>query len=343
MWLPRVSVIVSNYNYARYLEIAVNSVLSQTYTNIELIIVDDGSTDTSSDILLRYEHWALIVHQRHGGETSSRNEGYRHATGEIVAFLDADDYWKPDAVAKVLASWRPGLGKLQFALKVVDHEGRPTGGRMPRLPLTEGRVEHLLLTTGRYITSPTSGNFYSREFLDSIFPVPVAEWPQSMDSYAATYAAFYGPIRAIHEELGCYRVHSSNMTRVSGDGQVHPQQIQRLMERGLRLRHLIEQIAQERHLVCSPGIVTSHWLYLKLDLARSALSDRPAFSAMWPFAKRMLRSVLTSPDLDWLHRVQWVAWILAVVVLPARAKHALIRLSFDLASNNPFARVVRLT
>jgi glycosyltransferase involved in cell wall biosynthesis len=343
MWLPKVSVIVSNHNYAQYLETAIKSVLAQTYKKIELIVVDDASTDSSDEILKMYESRALVVRKQHGGETSSRNEGYRHATGEIIAFLDSDDYWKPHAVARALNSWRQGLGKLQFALQVVDSEGKPTGGRMPRLPLTSGRVDHLLLTTGRYITSPTSGNFYSRDFLDSILPVPVDEWPQSMDSYAATYAAFYGPIVAINEELGCYRVHSSNMTRVSGDGAINPQQIQRLLDRALRLRFLIEKIARERNLAYSPGIVTSHWLYLKLDLSRSALSAHPSFSALWPFAKRMLHSVLTSPDLDWLHRIQWIVWTLAVVVLPARAKQTLIRMSFDLAPDNWFARVVRLT
>jgi hypothetical protein len=138
-------------------------------------------------------------------------------------------------------------------------------------------------------------------------------------------------------------VHSKNMTLVSGDGQINPQQIQTLMNRALRLRFLIEDIAKERNLACSPGIVTSHWLYLKLDLSRAALSPKPVFSTLWPFAKPMLRSVLTSPDLDWLHRIQWIVWTMSVLVLPSRTKQALIRLSFDLAPNNWFARAVRLT
>jgi glycosyltransferase involved in cell wall biosynthesis len=338
-----VSVVINNYNYRQYLEIAIASVFSQTYTNCELIVVDDGSTDGSEEILQRYETQAKIVRKQHGGETSGRNEGFRNATGEIIAFLDADDYWKPDAIEKVVRAWDPGFGKLQFPLQIVDRNGDPTGGRMPRMPLSEGRVDSLLLDTGRYITCPTSGNFYSRRFLESIFPVPVEEWPQSMDSYAATYAGFYGPIGAIHEELGCYRVHTGNMTNISGDGYIHSQQIERLMSRGLRLRSLIEKIARERDLNYSPEIVTGHWLYLKLEIARRALLQDASLPSLWPVALKLFRSVLTDSDLTFFHRIEWLGWTIALLLLPRRLKVALVRVSFDLASTNPLARAVRLT
>ncbi len=340
---PKFSVVISNYNYAEFLEISIASVLAQTYTDYELIIVDDGSTDDSEAILQRYESQATIVRKEHGGETSGRNEGFRHATGEIIAFLDADDYWKPDALAKVARAWDPSFGKLQFPLQIVDSEGKPTGGRMPRMALTEGRVDHLLLGTGRYITCPTSGNFYSRTFLESVFPVPVEEWPQSMDSYAATYAGFYGPIGAIHEELGCYRVHKNNMTNISGEEHIHLHQIERLMQRGLRLRSLIEKIALKQNLSYSPGIVTDHWLYLKLEIARLALLPETSFPVLWSCVMKMFKSILTAPDLTFLHRIEWMCWTTAILLLPKKLAVTLVRISFDLASTNPLARTIRLT
>ena len=339
----KVSVVVSNYNYAEYLAICIDSVLAQTYRNYELIIVDDQSTDGSEKILRRYEKEATIIRKQHGGETSGRNEGFRHTTGDIIAFLDADDYWKPDALAKVVDAWDHHFGKLQFPLEIVDSEGRPTGGRMPRMTLSEGRVDHLLLSSGRYITCPTSGNFYSRTFLESIFPVPIEEWPQSMDSYAATYAGFYGPIGAIHEKLGCYRVHRNNMTNISGEGYVHSEQIGRLMSRGIRLRTLIQKIARERHLNYNPGIVINHWLYLKLEIARLALLPGIRFSTLWPCVLKMLKSVVTASDLGFFHRIQWIGWTIAIVILPRKLRLELVAVSFDLAPTNSLAQLLRLT
>ena len=92
-----------------------------------------------------------------------------------------------------------------------------------------------------------------------------------MDSYAATYAGFSASIGAIQKGLGSYRVHASNMTRISGSSEKDLLQIDRLIERAERLKRLIQTLADSRGLTCSPDIVTSHWLYLKLLIARHLL------------------------------------------------------------------------
>ncbi len=150
---------------------------------------------------------AKIVFKDNGGETSGRNAGFPLATGGIVAFLDADDFWKPEAVEQIVQHWQPSYSKLQFPLLVVNRQGEETGFLMPRHRLDRGRVQHLLLRTGRYSTAPTSGNFYPgwSEKRGRI-PVPIDEWPQSVDSYAATFAGFYGEIGAIPKPLWLYRV-----------------------------------------------------------------------------------------------------------------------------------------
>jgi hypothetical protein len=187
---------------------------------------------------------------------------------------------------------------VQFHLQVVDEQGRECGLLMPRCRLDSGRVEKLLLTVGRYITAPGSGNFYARWFLEKIVPVPTEEWPQSFDNYAATYAGFYGVIGAVQRPLGFYRVHRNNMTRFAPEGkrEIDIAQLDRLMSRGIRLRTLIERIARELNLRVAPDIVTSHWMYLKLELARLKLLPQTRYPELLDSASRMLSSAATSPE-----------------------------------------------
>jgi glycosyltransferase involved in cell wall biosynthesis len=337
----KVSIVINNYNYSEFIEDCIESVLAQTYQNVEVIVVDDGSTDHSRRLLEKYQDRVRVILKEHGGETSGRNEGFRQSSGEIVSFLDSDDFLRPDTVKRVVAKWKPSYSKLQFPLQVVNRQGESTGLLMPRCRLDEGRVDHLLLRTGRYITTPGSGNFYSRWLLEKIMPIPVAEWPQSVDSYAATFAGFYGEIGAIQEPLGFYRVHSCNMTRsVAGDS-IDLSQIERLMGRGLRLRALIEKIACDLQLRPNPGIVTRHWLYLKLELAQLRLvKDVPVWKLLSK-AWQMMISALTSPELTLVRRAQLIGWTLGTVALPKRVAMPVIRTAFELAPTGWMPRALR--
>ena len=97
-----ISVVMPCYNAAPYVEEAVQSVLGQSYPQVELIVVDDGSTDGSTEILQRLasEHPGRIalVYQDRGGPFAARNRGLGHANGNFIAFLDAYDTWHPDAL-----------------------------------------------------------------------------------------------------------------------------------------------------------------------------------------------------------------------------------------------------
>jgi len=93
--MKKVSVIIPNYNYARYLDQAIQSVLNQSYNNVELIVVNNGSTDNSLEILKKYEHRICVIDQPNLGQSGARNSGLSQSSGELIAFLDADDYWEP--------------------------------------------------------------------------------------------------------------------------------------------------------------------------------------------------------------------------------------------------------
>jgi glycosyltransferase involved in cell wall biosynthesis len=106
--LPKVTVYITNFNYARFIDKAIQSVISQTYSNIELIVIDDGSTDNSNEVLAKYvcKDNINIVFQENKGLNRTNNIALRMAQGEFIMRLDADDFLAPDAVEKMVAVFR---------------------------------------------------------------------------------------------------------------------------------------------------------------------------------------------------------------------------------------------
>jgi glycosyltransferase involved in cell wall biosynthesis len=122
---PAVSVIIPTYNYARFLGEAIDSVLAQTYPVKEIIVVDDGSTDGTASILAKYGDGVQVFRQQNRGPAAARNEGVKHAGGELIAFLDADDSWVPDKLAKQVRKFREGnFGVVNCGIRHTDEEGR---------------------------------------------------------------------------------------------------------------------------------------------------------------------------------------------------------------------------
>jgi glycosyltransferase involved in cell wall biosynthesis len=100
---PTVSVIIPTFNRGWIIRDAIDSVLAQTYTNFELIVVDDGSTDRTHDILRSYGDRLRLIGQVNRGVSAARNSGIGVSTGRLVAFLDSDDLWLPDKLAAQVA------------------------------------------------------------------------------------------------------------------------------------------------------------------------------------------------------------------------------------------------
>jgi hypothetical protein len=99
---PGVSVIIPCYNYAHFLEAALDSVLAQTYPNLEILVIDDGSPDNTAEVAARYDRRICYVHQENQGLSASRNNGIRMATHDYVALLDADDEWEPEFMERLM-------------------------------------------------------------------------------------------------------------------------------------------------------------------------------------------------------------------------------------------------
>src|SRR4051812_49800070 len=149
---PQVSIVVINFNYARFVGVAIRSALAQRYPATEVIVVDDGSTDRSRDVIAAFGDRVRAVFQENGGQTSALNAGYAAARGDVVLFLDADDALRRDAAETIAASMRPGVAAVQFCLATIGADGRPLGGVYPPLPpdWTPARIRRCVERSGFY-------------------------------------------------------------------------------------------------------------------------------------------------------------------------------------------------
>jgi glycosyltransferase involved in cell wall biosynthesis len=219
---PLVSILISSYNYGRYLSDTIESVLHQTYSNLEVIICDDGSTDASPEILERYrllDSRIKVIHQPHGGQSLALNAAFRESAGEIICLLDSDDLFMPDKVRRVVhaLATTPDSGLAVNAMLVVDAAREPIGEIPFFHQLPSGwQGSSLCLSAPHFLAAipPCSGLSLHRSVAEAIFPLP-PELTASSDSVIQVLAPMMSPIAALRTPLSEYRFHGRNVGSVS--------------------------------------------------------------------------------------------------------------------------------
>lgn len=123
--MPKFSIVLPTYNRAFYLNEALASVFAQTYTDYELIVIDDGSTDKTPEVIRQYGPRLRFFHQKNQGRSAARNFGIRQAHGELIAFLDSDDHWLPDKLQRQAAFFEhhPGISFLYGHVNMISDNG----------------------------------------------------------------------------------------------------------------------------------------------------------------------------------------------------------------------------
>jgi glycosyltransferase involved in cell wall biosynthesis len=133
--IPTVSVVIPVYNHAHKVRSAIHSVLSQSYQDYELIVVNDGSTDHLIEVLQAFDHIQLIQHAENKGRAAARNSGVLAASGQYIAFLDADDTWMPEKLEKQLGflDHHPEISICLTGFEFVPARGERRTVRLPKV------------------------------------------------------------------------------------------------------------------------------------------------------------------------------------------------------------------
>ncbi|MHB0856224.1 MAG: glycosyltransferase [Anaerolineae bacterium] len=242
---PAVSVIVTSYNYARYIRLAIESVLNQTYHDFEVIVVDDGSTDETRSILEGLGDRVTCLFQANQGKSAALNRGIQAARGRYVAFLDSDDLWLPDALARRVAVFEadPQVGVVYSHALVIDAEGRPlpqTIGAPARYP---GQTLRSLLS-GNYIPFATFA--VRRSCLDRVGAAFDPKFGATNDWELYLRLSRVCRFHYIDQPTACWRLHGQNW---SGNAALMAEQMERVVERALAEPDLPAEVQRSRPVI----------------------------------------------------------------------------------------------
>lgn len=216
---PLVTALVNTYNYGRYLPFAINSVLNQTYRNIEIIVVDDGSTDHTRDVLAQYHGKVRAIRTENGGQAQAFNIGIPQARGELVMLLDADDTWLPEKVERMVdfAARNPKAALLYHRFQNIDPHGNLLGPPQP-YPLISGDYSRKYLRSGGTWWSPITSVLVLRtEHIRRALPIPTYGHREGADTILTDYCAVTSEIASLPDALTLRLLHGSNLYAAGRD------------------------------------------------------------------------------------------------------------------------------
>ncbi|HEX6980383.1 MAG TPA: glycosyltransferase family A protein [Alphaproteobacteria bacterium] len=306
---PLVTVLVCNHNYERYVAAAIDSVLAQTYRPVEVLVIDDGSTDGSRRLLAGYRDRVRIILKANGGQASAVNLGFRESRGEYICFLDADDLFRPDKVARVVEVFErnPDVGWVYHELDYVDSDGKP----LPLASLPDpANVRAVMTRRARYretsfldlrsyyaaghrspYTCPAfSALSFRRTTLAAILPMP-EDIARASDEFPKIAAVALFPGVHVAVSLAEQRIHPANAATARTDAAVD--QSLRYVKTAYHLRRRFAQI----------GPTADKWFASSFGRVIGLAGARTAFAA--EESRRYLRDYFGPAT--WLRQVPRIA------------------------------------
>ena len=199
-----ISVIMPCFNAEKYLREAIKSVLQQTYPHVELVVVDDGSTDDSKNILRSYDERIVLIEQENRGPYPARNLGIKNSKGEFVAFLDADDYWHEDCLEELYSA----INKSKAALAYCGWQNIGVRGKRgdPYVPPDYERGNKSELFLHAASPWPIHAALIRRNVLEEVGGFD-ERWSTCMDYDLWLRTAVSRPIKRVEKVLAFYRHH----------------------------------------------------------------------------------------------------------------------------------------
>ncbi|NET33470.1 MAG: glycosyltransferase [Cyanothece sp. SIO1E1] len=218
-----VSIVINNYNYGSFLGQAIESALTQTYPSVEVIVVDDGSTDNSREVIAGYGEQIVPVLKENGGQASAFNAGFVASQGDLVCLLDADDFFLPEKVAAIVDIFKhhPDSGWCFHPLKMVDAKGEILFEALSRNRSQAYDFRSHIQERGKlsFSAPATSGLCFRRSLLQQILPMPEGRYVSIGDHYLKFTALALSKGFFLDENLTCQRVHSKNAYTLKANNQ----------------------------------------------------------------------------------------------------------------------------
>ncbi len=208
-----VSIIIDTYNYGRFIEDAIESCLNQTFPqkDFEIIVVDDGSKDDTPERVKKYKDKIRYIYKENEGQASAFNLGFENSKGKYIFFLDADDYFLPHKIEKVVEEFEKYEDVIYVSngAKLIDEEKREIHKEKPiEIHNVELTIKNINLI--RKILSSPSSMAFKKNGLKKIMPIPI-ELKYAADIYLNGSIMWYGNLSRLPHNLTCIRSHKENV------------------------------------------------------------------------------------------------------------------------------------
>jgi glycosyltransferase involved in cell wall biosynthesis len=326
---PLVSIVIINHNYGTYLPRAIRSALEQTYQAVQIVVVDDGSTDNSRTVISSFGSRIAPVLQNQRGHVCAFNAGFAASAGAIIIFLDADDVLYANCVQCVVNAWKPGAVKIQYRLDTIDQNGVDQKLPFPYFPPDLGpeKVLQQAISLGVYPWTVSSGNAFARSFLEQLLPIPAERIFKSPDGYVNKMAPLFGAVHTLNMILGAYRVHGRNAWAQPGD-HINPASLSRWVRFDALIHaEFVQRAGQAGYTVKpydrlnNPQMLENRLLSLRLAPNEHPISEDRRIG----LAIRGLRSAVAARNVSTIGRLSWMVWFLIIGGAPLPIVRALFR------------------
>jgi hypothetical protein len=326
-----VDIVINNFNYGHFVCEAIESALAQDHARVNVVVVDDGSTDDSRERIARYADDVDIVLKDNGGQASALNAGFERTRGDAVIFLDADDVLSPAAAALASAAFESSADavRVYFRMGVIDAAGRSLGFTKPpahqRMP--SGDLRRAALTFPfDFAWTPMSANAFRSAALRRICPIPSAYGRWGADWYVVHLSNLLGPVVYEPTIAAYYRMHGAN---------AHEPRRPALDLDNVRKNIVYQQLTTEAltQLGQELGLEFADPILSPTNIAHRLISHRLAPQAH-PLPRdrrgRLLRdgvrAVARRFDVTATMKVGLIAWMCAIAVVPRRVAARLAEL-----------------
>lgn len=280
MTRPKVTVLIDTYNHERFIEKAIVSVLEQDFppSDMEILVVDDGSADRTPEIVRQFAPRVRLLRKANGGQASAFNAGIPEAQGEIIAFLDGDDWWAKQKLLRVVEAMdgNPAVGMVGHAIIQSQPDGEKIVTSEISTPLQLDSVDSAAIFRLCRCFFGTSRLALRSTIARKILPVPEALVFEA-DEYLFTVAAALTKFVVLKEPLTYYRVHPGNLYLAAGssrEGLRRKQCVLAALELSLRaalanlrvpadvagpLLEMVSMEALQARLLCDGGSRSETW------------------------------------------------------------------------------------